>query len=256
MKFRLLTIMSMALIAAGLSFSSCKKDSPRRVSKNHRKSVGASAHDLLSNDKYTSMVVEIQYMKGFQPSSEAVDAMRSFFNARLSKSKGIAFVYTEIPAQGKGSYSLDDVVAIENASRTQFTSRKEIALYFLFLDGNASTDTQDLKTVGEAYYNTSMAVFQKTVLDNTGGVGQADEFVVEATVITHEIGHLLGLVDLGSDMQNNHVDGEHANHCINEDCLMYWLVGSGSMIGNMLGTQTLPTLDANCLADLHGNGGK
>lgn len=78
--------------------------------------------------------------------------------------------------------------------------------------------------------------------------------MVEQSVMKHEVGHILGLVNLGAPMQTNHQDAEHGKHCINENCLMYWATETGNFISNLTGSSP-PQLDANCIADLRANGG-
>jgi predicted Zn-dependent protease len=68
----------------------------------------------------------------------------------------------------------------------------------------------------------------------------------------HEFGHLMGLVDQGSPMQNDHKDADHGAHCINPSCLMYHAVETTGIDG----TNTIPELDAQCAVDLKANGGK
>src|SRR5687767_11309309 len=58
--------------------ASCSKDDddPENFNKNrslNKQSVGSSAHDLLSADKYQRVIVEIQYMQGFEPTQAAVN---------------------------------------------------------------------------------------------------------------------------------------------------------------------------------------
>ena len=72
----------------------------------------------------------------------------------------------------------------------------------------------------------------------------------------HEFGHILGLTNLGSDLQSNHEDASHPKHCNVESCLMFWAAETGSGIGNMISNGSAPQLDAQCIADLQANGGK
>ena len=69
------------------------------------------------------------------------------------------------------------------------------------------------------------------------------------------MGHILGLVDIGSPMQTNHKDAAHGNHCNNTNCLMYYASETTDVLGFLI-TGNVPVLDANCRADLTANGGK
>lgn len=100
-----------------------------------------------------------------------------------------------------------------------------------------------------------MVVFGKKIHDNSGGLGQASRTKLEATVLEHELGHLLGLVDIGSPMQTNHKDASHGNHCNNTNCLMYYAAETTDILGYLL-TGNIPSFDANCIADMKANGGK
>src|SRR4051812_24726390 len=94
---------------------SCSKDdeaNPGNFNKNgvlNRQSVGSSSHDLLSADKFQKVIVEIQYMQGFEPTAAAVNNLKSFMEQRLNKPEGITFRQKEIPAAGKATYSATEI---------------------------------------------------------------------------------------------------------------------------------------------------
>ncbi len=239
-----------------ISIVACRKDSNYKIKRNHRQSVGDSANHLLSNDKYKKLVVEIQYMEGFEPTAAAIDNLEDFLDDRLNKPDGIRIITKEIPAEGQSSYDLDDIKRLEDDYRKEFTTRKEIATYFLFLDGEYAGNTSSGKVLGIAYYNTSMVIFEKTLKDASTGIGAPDRTKIETTVINHEYGHILGLVNNGTDMQNDHHDEPNGAHCDNSNCLMNWTAETGDLFNNLIGSTPIPTLDANCINDLRGNGGK
>jgi len=234
----------------------CKKDSKRRIKKFHRKEVGHSAHDILSNDDYHSMTIELIYMSGYRPTDEAVESLKELINTVCNKPSGIRVVFKNIPAQGKAAYSIDDVKAIEDQYREEYTYREDIAVCFIFMDGPSGEDQGSSMVLGQAYYNTSMVIYERSLRDHSGGFGEPELYKLETTVINHEFGHILGLVNLGSAMYHSHQDPAHGSHCDQADCLMYWEVETGSVFDNLIGNAPIPVLDANCLKDLHENGGK
>lgn len=243
-------------LALVLIFTACKKDSALVVQQNHKLATGESAHDLLAASDYDRLEVEIQYMPDHKPTDAALERLKTFLVARLNKPQGIEFVYTKIPSKDKTKYSIDDIKAIEDEHRTVFTEDKKVGTYFLFLDGEYSENEGNSVVLGVAYYNTSMAIFQKTIKDLTTGLGSPEQNKLETVVINHEFGHILGLVNVGTAMQNSHQDTSHGKHCDNEDCLMNWKAETGDAINNFLGTSGIPGLDQNCIDDLQGNGGK
>ncbi|MBI3883929.1 MAG: hypothetical protein HY305_06925 [Sphingobacteriales bacterium] len=238
-----------ALIISSLLFFSCnKKDFSAHPANNL--SVGASAHDLLSAQQYTAVKIEIQYMAGFAPTATTINNLTNFLNSVINKPGGIEVIQNEVAAAST-TLNLQDIALIEKNNRTVYTSGNQLGLYFLFTNGGYTQSN----VLGIAYQNTSMCLFGKTIHDNSGGIGQASRIKLESAVIEHEAGHILGLVDIGTAMQTNHIDPGHANHCNNSNCLMYYASETSDALGFLV-TGNIPSLDANCLADLHANGGK
>ena len=215
----------------------------------HNRAVGSSANELLSGTKFKSLKVELQYMAGFAPDAGAINHLQAFLAARLNKPDGINIVTKEIAANSKTTLTADEVHAIEKESRTSFSTENEIAVYVLYTNGVYSENN----VLGIAYRNTSAAIFGKKIRDNSGSLGQVSRTKLEATVLEHEIGHLLGLVDIGSSMQVAHK--ANGNHCNNQNCLMYYASETTDVLGLLL-TGNIPSLDNNCLNDLKANGGK
>ncbi len=232
---------------------SCKKDdvSPAATHAENFKSIGASARDLLSASRYTSINIEIQYMPGYAPDAASINNTVAFLNTLVNKPGGINIIQTQIPTAGKPVMTLNDIVEVEKNYRTAYTSGTQLGVYFLYTDSKYSEAT----ALGLAFRNTSMALLGKTVTDNSGGFGQVSRTRLESTVLQHELGHILGLVNLGTPMVTNHQDANNPNHCNNSNCLMYYGTNTTSVMG-MLGGGNTPPLDANCKADLTANGGK
>jgi hypothetical protein len=245
----------LTLFFASVFLAGCSKsgyvNNPDIPDQLHNRIVGASANELLSSSKYTSLKIEVQYMPGFQPDAAALVHLQSTLNGLLNKPGGITIVTKEIPASSNLSLSVNDIITIEKNNRTAFTNGSELAVYILYTNGNYT----DPGTLGVAYKNTSAALFGKKINDNSGGIGQANRTKLVATVAEHELGHLLGLVDLGSAMQTGHKDIPHGNHCTNTSCLMYYASETTDIFGFLI-TGNIPALDVNCRADLTANGGK
>lgn len=215
------------------------------------RSVGVSANELLASSKYTSLKIEILYMPGYAPDATAVSDLQTMLQNRINKPSGISIVTKQISASSNTTLSINDVDQVVTANRTAFTGNDQIAVDILYTNGYYT----DSLVLGVAYKNTSIAMFGGNIHDNSGAVGQASRTKLEATVLEHEFGHLMGLVDLGSPMQTNHKDATHGNHCNNSSCLMYYATDTQDMLGFLV-TGSIPTFDANCLADLQANGGK
>ncbi len=214
-------------------------------------SVGKSANDLLAASKFSSIKIEIVYMPGFQPDPASLTNLSNFITALANKPSGVQISSREIPASGKPKLTLADITAIELANRTVFNNGSSLGIFLLYADADYTED----RVLGIAYKNTSMAVFAKTIMNNSGGINQVSRMKLESTGLLHEMGHLFGLVNLGTNMQVAHEDTGNAKHCTNISCLMYFATQSNMMGGILLGGP-IPELDANCRNDLRANGGK
>ena len=212
-------------------------------------------NDFLSDKKYDKLVVEIQYVSGNAPTSATLDNLQTFLQQRLNKSSGISITQNAISSPGKSAYSVDDIQNIEKASRTQTTNNKTLTAYFLFVDGDYTSNSGNSKVLGFAYGSSSMTIFEKTIKDFSGGIGQPTVTVLESSVLLHEFGHILGLVNNGTTMQAAHQDVPHGKHCDDQSCLMYYNVETSDVVGNIIGGN-IPALNTSCLNDLKGNGGK
>jgi len=212
-------------------------------------------NDFLSGQKYNELTIEIKYVESFAPSATALDNLKSFLQARLNKPSGITFIQSSVVSPGKATLTFSDIQNLEKTNRDFAVNNKKLVAYIYFADADFSGNTDTTKVLGVAYGNSSMVVFEKSIKNLSGGFGKPSATVLESIVLDHEFSHILGLVNNGTTMQTPHQDPEHGNHCSNSSCLMNYKTESSRMIANLSGG-TIPSLDANCLADLKANGGK
>lgn len=219
-------------------------------------SVGASANDLLSDTTFSSLVVEVVYVEGFEPSQTAISNFVSFLENRTFKPNGITVQKRAISSPGLTPYTNQEIAAIEDSNRLLYNNDNQIAVWAFFADGSSANNTDSGVVLGTAYRNTSFVIYQETIQQLTSGTITNTTPILESTVITHEFGHILGLTNLGTPLQTNHEDLEHPKHCNIESCLMYWKAESGNGVMSMISGGSIPQLDAQCIADLQANGGK
>lgn len=234
------------ILLLSLTFAACKKESID-AGKDYQ-TLGTSAHNLLAAAPYSSLKIEIEYMPGYEPDNSSLNSFKNFLNQYLNKPNGISIMEEPIPASGKTTLTLNDIESIEKKSRRVFTGNNQMGVHILVAD--ASFDESNI--LAKSYWNTSICVFGKTVSDNSGGTGQITRSQLFTILFEHEFGHLIGLVNQGSPMQTNHQDVANGAHCINENCLMHYHIVTSAIPA----TSPLPSLDANCIADLRANGGK
>lgn len=251
-------------------------------------STGDSANDLLSNDKFTKLKIEIAYVGGYRPKAAAMNNFIDYIRAHTFK-QDIELVYTELPSPNKPTLSLQEIAKLESDNRTVYNEGVTLGIYIYFADAPADDDDEEegLVTLGAVYRNTSMVIHEETIHRFARLSGLITEADIENATINHEFGHLFGLVNLGSDLVNDHEDPEAESHCVVSGCLMRAelqftasqptsrtsqtaeLGGlksacalSGQSVLKMLklqsakGQSIAPDLDAECILDLQANGGR
>jgi hypothetical protein len=220
-----------------------------------KQQVGYSANDILSNKKFTDIYVEVMYVDGFKPSAETLTNLKIFIGTRTYKTN-IVIEERLINITSKSIYSMEDVRSIEDANRSVFSIENQLAISALFLNGKSSSDTDTTTILGTSYRNTSFVIFEETIKTTANNILGTSKITLESTVILHEFCHLLGLVNLGTNIVVDHEDTSHSAHCTVENCLMYYLIENGKNVHHWVNDTQIPQLDAYCIDDLRTNGGK
>ena len=264
---RTYTFRILLLFFALLTISACKKDDEEETPMEdplaeNRKGLGTSSEDILSSDIYKSLTVELVYSEVYKPTEESLNNFRNFILERVNKPSGINFVERQITAQPNDPFSIEEIREIEDRVRTQYTEGNNIALYVFFSNGSSTNDTQNRVTLGTAYRNTSVVIYERTLQVIT----ENDPILlplIESTTLHHEFGHILGLTNIvDDDIHNQHEDTQNANHCFVEDCLMYFEATNvtrrsiNTMMNTLRGRMEVPELDPLCVEDLQAKGGK
>jgi hypothetical protein len=245
-----------ALVTTSISFTGCAKSATGPSGDDAKLEVqvlGAAAPALLKADPYSKLVVEVASVSGREPAPGTLSALATFLEARLLKPGGIEFVAGDpIPSNGNDAVNQNALGMVESQYRKKFSGGDTVAIYVMFLDGHYDGDTAANKVMGLAYRATSLVIFKDTLRSQAL---PTDWSLVEKTVLAHEMGHIMGLVNIGTTMTVDHYDADHgAGHCSNPNCLMNYALNSSAFL-HQLGTD-VPLLDEKCLADLRAAGGK
>ena len=198
---------------------------------------GAFAGVLLAPGAATSLVVDVLVQDGAAADPAALSALRDLLTQHSGKPVTVRGP-TAINA-ADDVHSGDEIRALANQGRAQGSDTAVIHL--LYLDGTYTDDG----ALGVAVRADTVAIFPDQ-LDRV-----ASPFVsrsrIERAVATHELGHVLGLVDLYLDEGRD--DPEHAGHSMNPRSVMYWAVES-DLVGQVLGGPPPVAFDAADEADL------
>lgn len=253
-----------------LIFAGCKTDDSNNENTDpkaeNQKPLGSSAEDFLTANLYENLTIELTYSEGFRPQQQSLDNLRSFLEIRLNKPGGIVFVENVIEPQTGAPYDTNEIRSIEKNTRNLFTIDDSIRLYIYFANGASVNDDRDRVTLGTAYLNTSIVVYEKTIQDITILNNQFNLVDLETTTMEHEFGHILGLVNIQNDDIHNgtntvHEDPNSNRHCVIENCLMYFQTSTTTIprmetfFRGMPNQKVIPDLDPLCIADLQAKGG-
>lgn len=232
-----------AFIGILIFVASCQKDD---LPVYDYRTLGTAARDILSASPYTALELEVNYMPGYLPDDAVINHVKNYLTELTNKPVGITYIPAQFSRTVSNPITLNEVVNLEKSIRNRFTRSQTLAIHIMIVDAEYSTSD----ILGISYWNTSMCVFGKTVTKFSGRPGLVSKNQLMITLIEHEMGHILGLVDQGTPMVTPHKSNNGA-HCNNTACLMYHIIETSGNSGT-----PIPTLDANCRADLRANGGK
>lgn len=160
-----------------------------------------------------------------------------------------------VASSGKSPFSIEEIADIEKKERQQYNTGDEIVVWIYFADGKDEEDNNEKRTLGSAFRNTSIVVYEKSIENFANQRGAPSKEILEATTLEHEFGHLFGLVDLGAPLLSDHEDPENDHHCKVSGCLMNAELEFGSGIVDVV-NNGVPELKDACLQDLQAAGGK
>ncbi len=220
----------------------------------NKQPLGSSANDLLSSTRFNSLTIEMVSVEGFEPTQTAINSFRQFLEDRLFKPDGVTINQRTVPSSNTAPFTIEEIVEIENNTRTLFNELDDITVYVYFADGSKEDDTTEQVTLGSAYLNTSMVIYENTLRSLSNRPNSPLLSTIETATLNHEFSHLLGLVNIGTPLQSQHEDSESNGHCNVPSCLMEAAIEFTSGIMGM--GDIAPELDAQCIADLQANGGK
>jgi hypothetical protein len=166
------------------------------VSDNQSASTGDFASNFIASGIYESMVIEIDYVTGHAPVPAALSEMTARLQLLRDKPGGTTVnIDDEMPAQGAPAWTIGDTRDLEEEYRDQYREAGVAVLHMLYLDGNSARDQGNSRILGYAYQGSSIVMFQETIDDLSGRLLAGD---IEPVVLLHEVGHQLGLVNLGT----------------------------------------------------------
>jgi predicted Zn-dependent protease len=153
----------------------------------------------------------------------------------------------------QNNYTRQNIIDI--AADVQRYSNKDSVkgIVLLFLNGYLIKDgVIETRVLGLTIDGSAVVAIFKPVISASSSK-EAEKNMVEQSTITHEIGHVLGLVNNGVPPTSPHHDQANGSHCSNASCVMYWKNGAGEVvqyIDQFTTGQDITLFGEQCMADL------
>ena len=215
------------------------------VIRDDRGPLGSACRPYLRGD-VPALTIEVLHQRGARPSSGALDHLVSSLRPVLDKPGGIDVAGPrEIPGDGR-TWRIDDLRHLAERHRQVDSSASRAGMLVLSVAG----EFDDPGVLGLAMNATEIVIFPEQIGDlATSLLGGSTR--IERSVLLHEAGHLLCLVNIGYTSQVDHEDPDHPHHSRHRNSVMYWAVPNDAVTQVFTGPPP-DRFHEDDLADLHG----
>ena len=199
-------------------------------------------------DSYTELIIEIDFESGYKPETSSTDLLTQRISEVCSFSQGISTEFTETNFADVGTWSADDVreQGWDNKNADP-TVGKTLRWQLIF----PAESYEDDSVLGVAVDASTIAIFGESVDGAAGFFNRPSAEEVENSVMVHEVGHLLGLVNLVYTSPVDHESADKPGHSDNDDSVMYWAIESMS-VGSFISGDLPNDFDQDDKDDLAG----
>ena len=177
------------------------------------------AKTFLRASPATSMTLEVDWVAGRAPASSALDHLGTILERECDKPAGIEIRRSDQIPAGKSSWTVEDLLALQQRYRTYHSGGSRATIWMVYVDGSFAPN-QDALAI--SFSASAAAIFRDRIQDATSSL--VSEAAIERSVITHEAGHLMALVNIGYRSKYNHEDPQHPHHSNDRNSVMYWAV--------------------------------
>ena len=236
-----------ALLALALSLPGCLSEI----------GIGASndgPKDFLTSNDYTSWTWEIDTNTDNPPSS-VLSFAKQRMTGLVNKPNGITVSLDDRDLPERNTWTRSQLDELHREYQDKKPKGDELTTHVLWLGGQYT----DPETIGLAVGHQYIAIFaDHTITGCQNSLSCTDPNRVLEIVLTHEFGHIIGLVNNGIPMVTNHEHADAPGHSDNQNSIM-WPAADTRTIFDLvspLGGGVPDDFDANDRKDVCSYGGK
>ncbi|MFL2944793.1 MAG: hypothetical protein ACJZ33_01985, partial [Candidatus Poseidoniales archaeon] len=121
---------------------------------------GECRYEILQSSQYSKLHIEINYVTDNAPDSDAINLLKQ----RIKDVSDKTSITVSQSAFGStdNSYSLEEIIDIEENERERFKSGETFVIHILYLNGEYQDND---KTLGLAYTGSSFVLFKEKIED-------------------------------------------------------------------------------------------
>tara|TARA_Y100001980_G_C14556128_1_gene346541 strand:- start:7493 stop:8296 length:804 start_codon:yes stop_codon:yes gene_type:complete len=220
----------MILILSSASLSGCF--SSEEILEERYGVPGGLVLACLDSSQYKKLVVEVDYEENQKPTQETLDLMIERLESACEK-ESVSYELYLTDFNHDGSWS-DEEIRFKGRETRQKNAMDgdELRFHLMFPSGYHSNEN----VLGVAVDATTVMVFNDRIKESENLIRRPSWQDIETSVTIHELGHLLGLVNLVYTSDVDHEDPDHPGHSSNEESVMYWAIESSDISNIIFGT--------------------
>ncbi len=200
---------------------------------------GGFAGMLLAPGPADDLVIDVLVQPGAAVDDAAIAQLRQILAS--ASDKPVAVRGPNTLSASSTVHSADEIRGLADEQGKPEQGKGTAAIHVLYLDGAFTDDS----ALGVSVRGDVFAIFPDQIA--AAATPLVSRSRIERAVTTHELGHLMGLVDLYLD--DDRGDKEHPGHSTNARSVMYWAVES-DLVTQILGGPPPVDFDAADQADL------
>ncbi len=220
------------LLCTLLVFTACKKDEATPSNEVYQQQ--QNMVNLFLKDSVTQMDLKVYYEHDATPytgplgahdtwdvTHESLVALFQNHPARTITEPHVVSAMTKFNARNKLYWTPTDLLELASELNHDLESGTTVRPLVVFVKGYY--DLGGAGALGVQLTGYPIAFIFKDAIRAVGGTPLQQKYL-EQSVVVHELGHALGLVNLGIPVLSGHEDSSHLGHTSDADCVMNWKV--------------------------------